>query len=268
MGLEDKIKEIFLNKNEQTEKSLSKDFDLVEMPLEGVIAYWLSLKKIMAGKKPKDALTRETENTSEPFIHHLLGLLDSGLEKQEILKYGRIKKQTMLKDLQRKLDLMAISLLGMATNENPQMVLIRIISKFPISPIYEKKVFEAAQSIIHKAEQNEAEMNRFFNIDHRLRLERLIINLIVYNMLERRAGRQALTEYMEYLRSFYYAEGLSLLLDGFDYDFIKHRLNLQKNEIIELTGTKMNLSINLCAAVHEGHSYADMQKMAASYSLH
>ncbi|MFP4168210.1 MAG: hypothetical protein ACLFSY_05095 [Desulfonatronovibrionaceae bacterium] len=256
-----------MNKKDPAEHSFSRDFDIVEMPLEGVIAYWLSLKKILSGKRTKDILQKEQDRTTEPFIRHLLGLLDSGLETKEISKFGRIKKQTLLKDLQRKLDLMAISLLGMATNENPQMVLIRIISKFPISPIYEKKVFEAAQNIIRTAEQKEADMDRFFNVDHRLRLERLIINLIVYNMLERRKGTQALSDYMGYLRSFYYAEGLSLLIDGFEYDFIKHRLNLQKNEIVELTATKMNLSLNLCAALHSGRSYADMQKMAASYNL-
>jgi len=267
MGLEDRIKEVFLAKKDQEKKQLSKDFDLVEMPLEGVIAYWLSLKKIISGKRIKDILIKEQEKTSEPFIRHLLALLASNLDSRELMKYGRIKKQTMLKDLQRKLDLMGISLLGMATNENPQMVLIRIISKFPISPIYEKRVFEAAQNILAKSEKSEADLDRFFNIDHRLRLERLIINLIVYNMLERRKGRQALLTYMDYLRSFYFAEGLSLIIDGFDYDFIKHRLNLQKNEIIELTATKMNLSINLSTAIHQERSYADMQKMAASYSL-
>lgn len=267
MVLEGKIKDIFLHKKEDKDQSVPKDFDLVEMPLEGVIAYWLSLKKILSGKKTKEILQKEQEQTAEPFVRYLLGILDSGLDTEEIFKFGRIKKQTILKDLQRKLDLMAISLLGMATNENPQMVLIRIISKFPISPIYEKKVFEAAQDILNKAENKEADMDRFFNVDHRLSLERLIINLIVYNMLERRKGKQALSEYMDYLRSFYYAEGLSLLIDGFDYDFIKHRLNLQKSEIIELTATKMNLSTNLCAALHRGRSYADMQKMAAAYSL-
>src|SRR6056297_188985 len=121
MGLEGKIKDIFLNRKEDKDQPVPKDFDLVEMPLEGVIAYWLSLKKILSGKKTKEILQKEQEQTAEPFVRYLLGILDSGLDTEEVLKFGRIKKQTILKDLQRKLDLMAISLLGMATNENPQM---------------------------------------------------------------------------------------------------------------------------------------------------
>lgn len=31
--------------------SIQRDFDMVEIPLEGVAAYWLSIKKLVEGKR-------------------------------------------------------------------------------------------------------------------------------------------------------------------------------------------------------------------------
>ncbi|MBT8764118.1 hypothetical protein KFV02_09260 [Desulfohalobiaceae bacterium Ax17] len=261
-----KVKNLFLVKAEKDQK-VPGDFDLVEMPIEGVVAYWLSVKKILESKKNGDFLEQEIKNTTEPYIRYLLELLNSSLEPEQIAKFAIIKKNTLLKDLQRKLILMAISILGMSTNENPQKVLVRIISKFPISPIYEKQVFEAAQTIVNNLDSEDLNKNKFFNVDHRLKIESLIINLITYNMLARRKDRQELSNYLPYIRSFYFAEGLTLIMDGFDYDFIKHRLNSQKKEILELTETKMDLSADLCVGIKSNIAYADLHTIAKSYLL-
>jgi len=261
-----KVKNLFLVKTEKDQK-VPSDFDLVEMPIEGVVAYWLSVKKILESKKNGKFLEQEIKNTSEPYIRYLLELLNTSLDPEQIAKFAAIKKNTLLKDLQRKLILMAISILGMSTNENPQKVLVRIISKFPISPIYEKQVFDAAQTIVNNLDREDLNKNKFFNVDHRLKIESLIINLIIYNMLARRNDRQELSNYLPYIRSFYFAEGLTLIMDGFDSDFIKHRLNSQKKEILELTETKMDLSADLCVGIKSNIAYADLHTIAKSYLL-
>lgn len=245
---------------------MSSDFDLLEMPVEAVLAYWLSIKKVIQNKG-NDFLREERENTSEPFIRHVLGLLQSSLSPEMVEKFGLIKKQAIIRDLQRKFILMSISILGMATSENPQKVLIRIISKFPISPIYEKQVFDAAATVLKKMDEGSLNRDKFLNIDHRMKIESLIINLIIYNMLARRQGNRELGEFISHIRSFYFAEGLSLIIDGFDYDFIKHRMNLQKGEILELTESKMDMSLYLCSGIKSGLSYNDLQLMGSSYFL-
>ena len=262
-----KVKNLFLIKTARENRALSKDFDIVEMPIEGVVAYWLSLKKILGNKKNNTLLEQEIKNTSEPYVKHLLELLNTSLKPEQIARFAAIKKKTILKDLQRKLILMSISILGMSTNENPQKVLLRIISKFPISPIYEQQVFEAAQTIVNNLNQKNLNKDKFFNIDHRLKIESLIINLIIYNMLARRKNHQELTKFLPYIRSFYFAEGLSLIIDGLDYDFIKYRLNLQKKEILEHSETKMDLSADLCVGIKSNLAYAELQTIAKSYLL-
>ncbi len=239
---------------------------MLEMPVEAVLAYWLSVKRVLEAKG-QSFIAAEREKTSEPFVSHLLGLLQSSLSPEDIQRFGAIKKQAILRDLQRKFILMSISILGMATNENPQKVLIRIISKFPISPIYEKQVFEAASEVLKKMEDGDLNREKFLNIDHRMKIESLILNLVIYNMLARRMGRREIGDFIGHIRSFYFAEGLSLIVDGFEYDFIKHRLNLQKKEILELTESKMDMSLHICSGIKSGLSYDDLQLVGASYLM-
>lgn len=265
-NLSDKVKSFFLAKSTRESESISGEFDLLEMPVEAVLAFWLSIKKVL-DSRGEAFLKQETENTSEPYIRHVLGLLSSSLPPEKVEKFGKIKKQTMLMDLQRKFILMSISILGMATNENPQKVLIRIISKFPISPIYERQVFDAAASVLKKMDQGDLNREKFLNIDHRMKIESLIINLIIYNMLARRLGKRELADYIHHIRSFYFSEALALIIDGFEYDFIKHRLNLQKKEILDLTESKMDMSLDLCAGIKAGLSYNDLHLMGRSYFL-
>ncbi len=265
-NLSDKVRSFFLTKAVSDSKHRPSDFDLLEMPVEAVLAYWLSLKKVIEAKG-RVIIREEKQGTSEPYVSHLLGLLQSSLSSDNIEKFGLIKKQAILRDLQRKFILMSISILGMATNENPQKVLIRIISKFPISPIYEQQVFDAAAAVLKKMDEGDINRDKFLNIDHRMKIESLILNLIIFNMLARRLGKRELGGFIENIRSFYFAEGMSLIIDGFEYDFIKHRLNLQKKEIMDLTETKMDMSLHLCSGIKSGLNYDDLQLIGSSYLL-
>ncbi len=48
-----------------------KDFDILEMPAEGLAAYWLSIKKLIDVKRNKQVLEEEIRYTREPFIKFL-----------------------------------------------------------------------------------------------------------------------------------------------------------------------------------------------------
>lgn len=49
-----------------------QEFDIIEMPFEGLAAYWLSIKKILDAKKGRAIIDDEIAHTDEPFILHLL----------------------------------------------------------------------------------------------------------------------------------------------------------------------------------------------------
>ncbi len=240
-----------------------QDLDLVEIPMEGVAAYWLSLKKVQKGKLSARLIQKEAEYTSEPYIHYLLQLLLSQFPEPKLEKYASIKKESLSRDLQRKLTLISIGALGIAAQENPQQVLVRIISKFSISPIEEKKIFHTAQNLLQAAHKDQ----HAADVDHRLQIDKLISNLIFYCMLCRRQGKEACQPYMQDIRSFYFREGLQLILDGFEQEFIKYRLNLQKNEILQETRRKMDLSREMCLGLKNNFSYQDLFKIANAFLI-
>ncbi|MDQ7032179.1 MAG: hypothetical protein Q9M37_05630 [Desulfonauticus sp.] len=238
------------------------EFDLVEMPLEGVVVYWLSLAKLFS----KSVLEQEIKLTSEPYINYLLRLLQSKIPPEDCLSLAKVKMNSFLRDLEKKLILMAISVLGMATRENPQKVMIRFISKYPLAPIYEQEILKTAKKfVLEFGHQDEVAKKKFLNIDHRLNPEKLMLNLIIYNCLERKYDISILQKCMQYINSVYFAEGLALIIDNFDYDFIKHRLNLQKNEIIFHTKNKMLVSAELCFNIKKKMKYVDLSLVAQAY---
>lgn len=240
-----------------------KDLDLLEIPIEGVAAYWLSLKKMIKSKKNAKMLQEEAKNTTEPYIRHLLQLVSSSFNDAQVKRFAEIKKDTIIKDLQRKMILISIGILGISANENPQQVLVRIISKFPISPVIEKQIFQEAQSYLEKSEQEKFNVD----IDHRMHIETLISHLTFYCMYSRRKGKEACRSFIKNTRSLYFSDGMNLILDGFDQDFIKHRLNLQQDEILYETERKMDMSMDMSLGLKNSLPYEDLFKIANSYLL-
>ncbi|MDO9584246.1 MAG: hypothetical protein Q7J24_14230 [Desulfomicrobium sp.] len=243
-----------------------KDFDLMEMPLEGVAAFWLSVKKTMDSKKKGDEfLLEEAKHTREPHVRFLLELAASSFTPTRCEELAQVRKKNILAELHRKYVLMAIGLLGIVSKENPQKVMIRFLSKFHIAPIFEKQVFEVAQVMLKNLDNAELNKTKFLNIDHKLKIEALIINLIFYCMLARRSGPDSLLDYQEYISSQYFKDGLALICDGFDYDFVKFRLNLVKKEILEATEMKMDLSMQMMSAIKSDTPFHDLYLIAKAY---
>ncbi len=243
-----------------------KEFDLMEMPLEGVAAFWLSVKKTMDSKNKGDEfLLEEAKHTREPHIRFLLELAASSFSPARCEELSLVRKKNILAELHRKYVLMAIGLLGIVSKENPQKVMIRFLSKFHIAPIFEKQVFEVAQVMLKNLDNAELNKTKFLNIDHKLKIEALIINLIFYCMLARRNGPEHLLEFQEFISSQYFKDGLALICDGFDYDFVKYRLNLVKKEILESMEMKMDLSMRMMSAIKSGTPFGDLYLIAKAF---
>jgi hypothetical protein len=260
-------KELFFNGKESVPIRFPSDFDLLEIPLEGLAAYWLTLKKTMGGKKGLKVVQEEFSAMDEPFMRHLLEIGFSSFNAEQIRRFATIKKETILNDLKRKLYLMLIALMGIYNKENPQQILIRIISRFPISPVLEKEVFDRAQEMLHAHLGGQPIDPRVVSLRHSTEAQAMIVSLIFFSMLIRRRGVEDCAPFLSELRSPLFSEGLSLIIDKFDYDFIKHRLNLQKNEILQDTQTKMDMAMELCIAIREDMAYEDLLRIAHSFML-
>lgn len=265
-NINDQVASLLLDASTREPRGSSTEFDILEMPLEGVAAFWLSVKKTMDAKKlPEQYLAEEARHTKEPYIKFLLELAASSFSPERCEQLATVRKNNILVALQRKYVLMAIGLLGIVSNENPQKVMIRFLSKFHIAPIFEKQVFEVAQVILKNLDNADLNKAKFLNIDHKLKIEALLITLVFYCMLARRSGAQKVLQYEEFITSAYFKDGLHLICDGFDYDFIKYRLNLVKKEILTDTETKMDLSIGMMRALKSHAPFTDLYLVAKAY---
>ncbi|MDD4952839.1 MAG: hypothetical protein PHV85_09845 [Desulfovibrionaceae bacterium] len=243
-----------------------KDFDILEMPFEGLAAYWLSIKKLLDAKKNKNLLAEEAGHTSEPFIRHLLETsLRETIPEPLARRLAGAKKARLLSDYRRKLEIMRLALYAIAAGENPRLTVVRMVSKFSTRPMDEKKVFDLAHGMIEGLKQGGADLPTLLSVDHKLACDRLMVKLLFYVITARREGCQALARFTPHVRSPYFAEGLSLAVDGFEADFLAHHLKEMRNETIVETARKMDMAMEMCLGIKSRLAYEDIYAIARAF---
>ncbi len=244
---------------------IQRDFDIVEIPIEGVAAYWLAIKKLLEGKRNFKPLGEEAAYTSEPYIKHLLECLSSDLSEDRMKHYSDIRQGNMLKVLGRKFDLMRMALLDVATAENPRKTLAKMTAQYALPPLNEEKAFNYAQELMQHAGEELPEKGAMFNIDHRLRDDRLMVALLFYVLWSRREGKMACEPFLEFVSSNYFTDGLALVIDGFDAPFVRKRLQIHKESIMSETRMKMEMSVELSVAIKQKLTYEEVFRVARAY---
>ncbi len=136
--------------------------------MEGVAAYWLSLKKLVGNRRNFKGLDQEAEFTSEPFVRHLLEITFSGdMGEDRVRRCAAARGDLLRGELDRRLDLMRVAVMDVAGGENPLRTMARIAARYPVPPITTEKALGYAQELLRQAgEKPPAE--RFFDVSHRL----------------------------------------------------------------------------------------------------
>ncbi len=246
---------------------IQRDFDIVEIPLEGVAAYWLSIKKLVEGKRNFKMLGEEASYTTEPYIKFLLECINADTAEERILHLAGIKRACMLDDLERKFNLMRMTLLDMATAENPRKTLAKMTAQYASAPLNEEKAFAYAQELVQHAGERLAEKGKFFNVDHRMRDDRLMVALLFYVIWSRREGKIGCESFLEFINSNYFTDGLALVIDGFDAPFVRKRLQVHKQAVMAEARLKMEMSVEMCVAVKQKLPYDDVFRIARCYLI-
>ena len=246
----------------------NRDLDILEMPLDGLAAYWLSLKKLWDSKKgSKKVIEDEAAHTPEPYIAYLLSTVFSDLPEHVVRKLARIKRETFVADWRRKIELMRIALYAVAAGENPRITLIRMDSRFHAPPMDERKAFDLAGGVFAAIKETSADLPTLLDVSHKHGHDRLVVKLLFYVIHARREGKQSLAPFIQFIRSPYFAEGLSLVVDGFDADFLANHLDRVRNEALNDARRKMRMSQDLALGIRDKLAYADLMRMAQAYLL-
>ncbi len=244
---------------------MDRDFDIMEMPVSGLAAYWLSLKKILDDQEDDSLLLEESQHTSEPYISHILRLAASPFGDERVSLLAKEKKRTLLHDLRRKLDLVDITVRALFANENPRLTIVRMNAIFSAPRIAEHEVFETATQWLASIREDDADLAKFAEVDHVHRSETLLIKLIFCQMYARRMGRDACRLLAPYVRFGSLSEAFLLIADGFEEDIVISILRSRKKELLSDTACKMDMALELALGVRNHFPYEDIFTIAMSY---
>jgi len=242
-----------------------QELDILEMPFEGLAAYWLSIKKIMDTKKGRTIIDEEIAHTDEPYILHLLETAFSSLSRNMVRRLGRVKRDIQLEDYGRKIDLMRLAVFAIASGENPRITLVRMDSKFASPLMSEVKAFDMATAMFDAIKPRGVNLDILLSVDHKLMADRLLVKLLFFVMFARRESKQNLERFIPHLGSRFFSEGVSLAIDNFEADFLAHHLEgIRDNTLIE-TKRKMDMALEMALAIRDKHSYDDVFRIARTY---
>lgn len=247
-----------------------RDFDLLDIPLEGVTAYWLSLHKLLEPhKKLKNAqrqIQDEAQYTTEPLVRYLLEVLVSDLDTPDMRRLGQARADMLLDGVARRLQLMRVALMDMATAENPRRTLAKMTAQHAMPLIDEEKAFSLAQQLLGVAATPgwEAKVH-YFAVDHRIKDEKLLVALLFHAAWARREGKMAARQFLPHLHSVFFQQGLALVIDGFDAPFLRKRLKVHQAAIMADARRKTACSLELACAIKQRLPYDTAFTMAKAW---
>ena len=234
------------------------------MPIDGVAAYWLSLRKLVGNARNTKALEAETQFVGEPFVRHLLDMLLAQLAPERCRSLAETCGKNEIDRLDRQFDLMRIAVLDMATGENPLRTLARMTALFP-APIPDPEgMLESGQSHVAAA-LNGSLPPEAYQIDHHMTDQALATTLLFYATLCRRHGKAACRNFLPQEGSLFFTDALSLVMDGFDAPFIRKWMKKYKAVLLADMQRKLSLSIDMCAAIQERVPFEEMRFLVRSY---
>lgn len=243
----------------------NQQLDILDMPFEGLAAYWLSIKKLADARKIRPILQEELAHTGEPFVRFLLEAVFSGLDSATVRRLAAARHAKLLRDLRRKLEMMRLTLVAVPARENPRVTLVRMNGLFPQPLMEEKRAMDMAGVLAESVYAQEGDLPTLLAVDHKLAPDRLLVKLLFYALHARQHKRLGLERYLPHARTRFFAEGLSLVVDGFDARFLERHLAQLRDEILDQVGRKMDMAEEMALAVREKLSYEDVHLIARAW---
>ncbi|MBG0791271.1 MAG: hypothetical protein H0S80_12330 [Desulfovibrionaceae bacterium] len=242
-----------------------QELDILEMPEEGLAAYWLSIKKIMDSRKGRSILDEEIAGTDEPFILHLLETVFSQLDVERVRRLAKAKQSILLDDYRTKIDLMRLAVFAIASSENPRVTLVRMDSKFAHPLMTEDRAFDMATAMFDAIRPAGVDLGILLSVDHKLQADRLLVKLLFFVMFARREGKQELQRFIPHMGSRFFSEGVSLAMDNFEADFLAHHLEGIRDRVVARTRRKMEMALEMALGIREKLEYDDIFRIGRTY---
>ncbi|MCG8533275.1 MAG: hypothetical protein MI749_21835 [Desulfovibrionales bacterium] len=244
---------------------MKRDFDLLEMPVEGVAAYWLSLKKLVGSKRNFKRINEEAQHTSEEYVRYLLEIGFGRFSETTVRQLARVKEESLIASMERKYDCMRIAVLDVATAENPHRSIAKLYADFPVPPLEGDKAIRYAQELLRLMPDQYKGREHFFNVGHAVPDDKLIVALLFFIFYARHQGKDACQKLIPMSSSAYFRDALSMVIDGFDVPFVRKWMKKHKEVLLTDMRHKCRMSAELCIGIASRIDYEDLHSMARAY---
>ena len=236
----------------------------LHMPLDGVAAYWLSLRKLVGNSRGTKVLETEAGFVHEPFVRHVLDMLISQVSPDRFRQLAKLCGESEIARLDRQFDLIRLTVLDISTGENPLRTLARMTALFPLPLEDPEQMLEVAQARVAGA-LNATLPVEAYTVDHFLNDEALATTLLFYATLCRRHGKTACRPFLPQPNAMLFTDALSLVVDGFDTPFIRKWMKRFKTTILSDMERKVALSIDMSVSIQERVPFEEMRFLMHSY---
>lgn len=243
---------------------IAPSVSLLSMPIDGVAAYWLSLRKLQSNSRNMRPLEAESQFVSEPFIRHLLDMLIAQLPVARIRHLAETCGKSETDRIDRQFDLIRLAVLDTAAGENPLRTLARIAARFPVPISDPEAMLETALANVAEAFNGKLSPDAY-RINHHMNDEALATTLLFYATLSRRHGKSACRSFLPQEGSVFFTDALSLVVDGFDAPFIRKWMKRYKITVIADVQRKIALSVDMCTAIADRIPFEEMRFLVRSY---
>ncbi|SBW11029.1 conserved hypothetical protein [uncultured delta proteobacterium] len=234
------------------------------LPIDGVAAYWLSLRKLLGNARNMKALEAETQFVGEPLVRHLLDMLIMQVAPERFRQLAETCGKGEIDRLDRQFDLMRVAVMDMATGENPLRTLAKMTAHFPAPLTDPEGMLESAQANLAAA-LNGTLPPEVYRVDHHMADQALAATLLFYATLCRRHGKAACRSFLPQDGSLFFTDALSLVVDGFDAPFIRKWMKKYKHVLLNDMQRKIALSADMCAAIQNRMPFEEMRFLVRSY---
>lgn len=241
--------------------------DVLSLTQRDVAELFLDVKKSLdSAKRGAKVLPEHAARIDEPYFRHLLELIGApDISEGAVRRLAQAKKRVLTEEYSRRFALMRVGLLAMFSGENARKTLHRLNCVYPKAVLGEREAMDAAMALVSQLKTKTVDSDDFPAVEHTVAPDILALRILFYIVLARREGRQSVEPFRQKDHSPAFALGLSMILDGYDEDYVADMVD---KHIIQLTAsmeTLMDLGLEMALGVKHRLSGEEMLIIARSF---
>ena len=89
--------------------------------------------------------------------------------------------------------------------------------------------------------------------------------MLFHIILSRKEGKQQLEQLVPHIKTPFYTNGITQVIDGFDHRILKSNLKIQADQILAYSKTKMDMAAEMCLGIRAKQTYDDIFRIARAF---